>query len=173
MKIRDLQWQDFKPLVENYYALYDEVREDPNVGITLFPDRPSLGSEAEWFASMFRRVEEGAGVAVVAVVDRRAAGLCTVDRRTDRERQHTGILGLLVGRPWRGHGIGRALLQHAVERCRGKFEIVELQVFVTNARARKIYESVGFRSWGILPKAIKRQERYVDLEHMVLDLGST
>ena len=51
-------------------------------------------------------------------------------------------------------------------------EVVELQVFVTNARARKLYESVASRSWGILPRAIKRQERYLDLEYMVLDLGS-
>jgi ribosomal protein S18 acetylase RimI-like enzyme len=77
-----------------------------------------------------------------------------------------------VGRPWRGRGIGRALLRAAIDRSRGRFELVELSVFATNTRARKLYESVGFRSWGVLPKGIQRQGRPIDLEHMVLELGS-
>ncbi|MCI4347199.1 MAG: hypothetical protein L3J97_01095 [Thermoplasmata archaeon] len=56
MMVRDLAWADFPRVVENYYALYEEVQGNPDLGISLFPVRPSLGEEREWFAHLFRRI---------------------------------------------------------------------------------------------------------------------
>jgi RimJ/RimL family protein N-acetyltransferase len=174
MVVRDLEWGDFDDLVRNYLAAYEEIKTDPDFGIALFPERPSVGEEAQWFAGLFRKVSEGATVAVVAEEAGRAVGLCTVDRRgPHRETQHIGTLGILIASDWRGRGIGRSMLQAAIDRSRGKFESIQLSVLKSNVRARGLYESVGFRSWGILPKAILRDGRYTDLEYMVLDLSST
>ncbi|MFZ0830944.1 MAG: GNAT family N-acetyltransferase [Thermoplasmata archaeon] len=172
--IRDLQWADFPELVENYYALYDEVRSNPDVGIHLFPQKPTLGEEAQWFSGLFRGFREGKSVVAVAEEDRKAVGLCQVDPKgVHLEGQHIGVLGIMVAAAYRNRGIGKALLTYAIDKCRGKFEIVELSVFATNAHGRALYQSVGFRSWGILPKAIRRENRYTDLEHMYIDLGIT
>lgn len=46
MQVRALKWSDFPDLVENYYALYDEVKASPSVGIILFAERPSMAAEA-------------------------------------------------------------------------------------------------------------------------------
>lgn len=171
--VRDLVWADFPDLLQNYFALYEEFQTNPDLGISLFPTKPGIGEEAEWFARLFRRVSEGNAVAAVAEEGGHAVGLCTVDRRgTLRDNQHLGILGILIAAPWRGRGIGRALLRSAIESSRGKYELIELSVLRSNVRARALYESVGFRSWGVLPKAILRDGRYTDLEHMVLELGS-
>lgn len=173
MVIRDLAWGDFPQLVENYYALYDEVKENPDLGISLFPQRPTMGEEAEWFAHLFGRVGEGTSVAAVAEEQGNAVGLCHVDREALlREGHHMGVFGISVARAWRGRGIGTALLQHVIARCRGKFQLVRLSVFSSNTGARKLYGSVGFRPWGVLPKGILRDGRFTDLEHMVLDLGA-
>ncbi|HEV2429753.1 MAG TPA: GNAT family N-acetyltransferase [Thermoplasmata archaeon] len=172
MGVRDLAWGDFPDVVENYLKLYEEVKSHPDLGIILLPAPPSLGEEAEWFARLYRRVLEGATVAVVAEEEGHAVGLCTVDRRgPHRESQHLGVLGILVASGWRGRGIGRALLRSAIDRSRGSFDLIELSVFRSNDRARALYESVGFRSWGILPKGIVRDGRATDVEHMVLELG--
>ncbi len=173
MKIRDLAWGDCPSLVENYLALYEEVREIPDVGISLFPQPPTMGQEAEWFAGVYRAVQEGSSIAVVADEGGRAIGLCQVSPLGRLENQHIGGLGILVARGERGRGVGRALMRETLDRCRGKFELVELSVFQTNANARRLYESLGFRAWGTFPYAIKRNGRYIDLVHMILDLRPT
>jgi L-amino acid N-acyltransferase YncA len=171
MVVRDLRWEDFAPLTESHWALYDEVNEDPDLGISLLPVRPTLGEEAEWFARMFRRVQEGGSVAVVAEERGRAVGLCNVDPKgPQREGKHVGVLGISMARDWRGRGIGRALMAGALDQCRGKFEIVELVLYATNARARSLYESLGFRVWGTQPRAVRRGDRYIDAVYMQLQL---
>jgi len=172
MIVRDLEWGDFTPIVENFLALYDEVVENPDLGISLFPKRPSWGEEAEWFAGLYRRVLEGSTVAAVAVEEGRVVGLCTADRRKPaRETEHIGVVGLLVAQPWRGRGIGKSLLGRVIERSRGKFEILELSVFHSNTKARGLYQSLGFRPWGLFPGGILRDGRRTDLEYMSLELG--
>jgi ribosomal protein S18 acetylase RimI-like enzyme len=171
MGIRELEWKDYPHLAENYFALYDEVKENPDLGISLLPERPTMSEEADWFVHLFRRVLDGTCVAAVAEEDGKAVGLCTVDRKAPQsEGRHIGVLGISVARAWRGRGIGRALLQDVISRSRGKFELIELAVYASNDAARQLYRSVGFRPWGTLPKGIRRGERHIDLEHMVLEL---
>lgn len=170
MVIRDLAWTDFDAIVESYFALYDEVREFPDIGVLLFPRRPTMGHEAEWFAGLWRRIDEGASLAAVAVEDGKAVGLCHIDRHEATESRHIGVLGILVAQPWRHRGLGRQLMGYVIEQARSRFELVELSVFVSNAPARALYASLGFRTWGIEPKGVLRGGRYTDVEHMTLDL---
>ncbi|MCI4358747.1 MAG: GNAT family N-acetyltransferase [Thermoplasmata archaeon] len=170
MRIRELQWEDFHPLVENYLALYEEVKEHPDLGISLFPHPPTVLEETEWFARVFKSAHSGSGVAVVAEENGRAVGLCDVQPKGPQETRHVGVLGIVVARGQRGRGIGRALMQGAIDRCRGKFELVELSVFENNLPARRLYESMGFRTWGTLPKGVKRNDRYINLVFMVSEL---
>jgi RimJ/RimL family protein N-acetyltransferase len=170
VKTRDLEWGDFPSLVENYFALYDEVNENPDVGISLFPKRPTIGEEADWFVRLFKAAQDGSSVAVVAEEGGRTIGLCSVLPAGNLENQHIGGLGVLVARDYRGIGVGKALMREALERCRGKFEVVTLSVFQTNSSARKLYESLGFRAWGTLPKGVKRNGRNIDLVFMISEL---
>jgi RimJ/RimL family protein N-acetyltransferase len=173
MGIRDLAWMDFPAITDIYYSLYQEVVENPDLGITLFANRPSLGEEAEWFARLVHRVDERNSVAVVAEEDGKAVGLCTIDRRGPAaELGHIGVLGIMVAKSFRGRGLGRELLREAIARSAGRFELLELTVFTSNTHARGLYRSVGFRPWGTMPKAVRRSGRYTDLEHMVLELGT-
>lgn len=169
--VRDLAWGDFEGIVRIYFELYDEVRDDPSLGITLFDRRPTMGEEVSWFAALYRSTLEGDAVSAVAEVDGRVVGMCTVRRRgPSQELRHVGDLGIFVALGSRGQGIGRALMRHVLERCRGKLEFVELSVFASNDRARALYRSLGFRTWGTLPRAIRRAGADIDAEHMVLAL---
>ena len=48
--------------------------------------------------------------------------------------------------------------------------IVELGVITTNDAAKKLYRKFGFKAFGIIPRSLKRGDRYFDLELMRLDL---
>jgi RimJ/RimL family protein N-acetyltransferase len=172
--VRPLQWGDFEPLVRQYLDLYEEVRSNPDLGISLFREPPTMGAEVEWFARLYRQVIEGEAVAMVAEEAGSARGLCTVRPRGPTvEGAHVGTLGILIERSYRGKGLGRALLRETLRRCRGRFEILELSVFATNLRARKLYEELGFRTYAILPRGLRRGDRAIDHLSMWLDLGTS
>ena len=173
--LRELRWEDFHDRMTGWLALYREVRENPDLGMTLLETPPTEPEESAWFAQVYRRVREGVDIAVVAEADGRAVGMVSVQvpryggKRS--ENSHVGVLGILVDRAYRGRGIGTALLVRALELSREKFEIVRLTVFSVNTGARRLYESLGFRTTGHLPREVKRQGRYLDEEMMALDLA--
>ncbi len=173
VRVRDLAWNDFEPLVEIYWHLYDERAAGEPIGIHLFPERPSLSSEVEWFAGLYRRVLAGETIAVVAEENARAVGSCTIapfGGRADSEMGHVGILGILVDHRHRGHGVGRALMVEALDRAKAQFEVVQLGVFATNTRARALYADLGFVPSGAIPGGVRRGEQRIDALEMVLDL---
>jgi L-amino acid N-acyltransferase YncA len=56
-----------------------------------------------------------------------------------------GELGMLVVRDWRGRGVGRALLQAAIDWARGqRLHKLCLEVFADNEAAIALYRSCGF-----------------------------
>jgi ribosomal protein S18 acetylase RimI-like enzyme len=69
-------------------------------------------------------------------------------------------------------GVGRALLRHLVAAAKRQSGLEQLVLTVTqsNDAARGLYESEGFRSFGIEPRAIRVDGRYYDKNHMVLML---
>ncbi len=167
--LRELRWSDLESLRETYYLLYDERETNPEIGITLFATRPSPADEVAWFAQLYRAVLAGDAVCVVADVDGRSVGSCTVRRAAptaESEGAHVAELGILVHRDYRGHGVGRALLARALRECEGRFETVFLRVFSVNVRARRLYEEFGFVRTGTLPREIRRGNRYFDAEIM-------
>ncbi len=173
LTVRDLRWDDLDAMIETYYALYDErARGDP-IGIHLFAERPSRSDEVGWFTSLYRRVLANDAVVAVADVGGRAVGHCTiatVGLEHGSETDHVGLLGIVVAQAHRGHGVGRALMLGALERARGRFEIVLLDVFANNHRARHLYEQLGFQIRGRLPFHAKRGGQYYDADEMWLDL---
>ncbi len=171
--LRSLRWGDFEPLVAIYYELYEERAEGHPVGIALFRHRPTRADEVDWFTRLFRATLAGEDVMVIAEVDGRAVGNCTVapvGPLRQSETGHIGLLGVLIDRRYRGRGIGTALLARCLEECRGQFEQVRLSVHADNERAIRIYRRLGFVPCGHIPRGIKRGEGYIDEELMILDL---
>ena len=173
--LREVRWNDFDDLREIYYRLYDERARGEPIGITLHGERPSLADEVDWFARMYRDVLNGEQILSVAEVDGRVIGSCSVRRHGSSasfEGGHVAVLGIVVAEAHRGRGIGEALMRHAIERCRGKFEVIRLTVFSVNERARRLYRRVGFVETGHQPRGVRRGDQYYDEEEMTHFLGS-
>ena len=74
-----------------------------------------------------------------------------------------------VASAYRGQGVGSRLLAAAIEHSwTAGFKRIELEVFVTNARAIALYEKLGFLLEGRLRKARLIDGAYHDVFHMAL-----
>lgn len=94
-------------------------------------------------------------------------------REQREKRSHRGhIWGVYVSREHRGKGVGRMVLIELIESARvlqGLGSIV-LTVTAPQEQARHLYMTLGFRSFGVEPKALQALGRYVDEEYMILEL---
>jgi GNAT superfamily N-acetyltransferase len=99
--------------------------------------------------------------------DGRWLGVVTVEREAGREkRRHVAwILRMYVASEHAGAGVGRALLTAAISRARELPGIAKVNLTVAehNARAVRLYESAGFRSFAREPDAFRDSEPRIEL----------
>jgi ribosomal protein S18 acetylase RimI-like enzyme len=108
------------------------------------------------------------GEAMVAMT-----GFC---REAAVKRRHKGwIWGVFVSPSARGKGVGRTLLAGVIEAAKALpgIRYILLTVSTTQQSAIKLYQHLGFRSYGIEPHALKVGERYIDEHHMILELDGS
>jgi ribosomal protein S18 acetylase RimI-like enzyme len=100
-------------------------------------------------------------------------GALSCERDERLKVRHIGhIVGMMVSPAARGRGVGRALLNECIALARRSpgLELLTLSVTASNATARGLYLSAGFRSYGLLQRAIKLGDAYHDKELMALSL---
>ncbi|EJQ70072.1 hypothetical protein IG7_02745 [Bacillus cereus HuA2-4] len=95
--------------------------------------------------------------------------LLTEEREAYKHKGH--IVAMYVDTQNRRNGLARKLITNAIQRARDiKLEQLTLGVVSTNEPAKKLYESMGFKTYGIEKRAIKVNGVYSDDENMVLFL---
>ncbi|HEY0150529.1 MAG TPA: GNAT family protein [Longimicrobium sp.] len=120
-----------------------------------------------------RSVHATGGVHLVAIAEGGAVvGWCDVDRHTREGFRHSARLGIGLLPGHRGRGLGRRLMEAAIEAAWGAgLERVELEVFASNARAIALYEKLGFVAEGVKRRARKLDGEYDDELLMALLRG--
>ena len=86
------------------------------------------------------------------------------------KQRHKGwIWGVFVDPEYRGRGVARGILVRLLERVQELSDLrcVLLKVATTQQRARQLYASLGFRSFGVEPRSLKANDHYIDEEHMI------
>jgi ribosomal protein S18 acetylase RimI-like enzyme len=170
MIIREVRPSDFDDIVATFYSYFDEVKADPGFGLLLQREKPTMDDERKWFDALLKEINEGNAITIVAEVRSHVIGNCMVRRtRPATPADHRATLGIAVKNGYRGRGIGEAMMKAAIEKCKGTFEVVELTVLSHN-QAKKLYESLGFRTFGTRPYALKRGGRYFAEDLMYLKL---
>ena len=94
-------------------------------------------------------------------------------RESALKLRHKGYLVSMYVLPeYRSRGIARALLIEAIARARRLPDLKQLLlgVVVTQATAKRLYETLGFVVYGREPDAIKIGDEYFDEEFMLLKL---
>ncbi len=92
-----------------------------------------------------------------------------------RTRHKATLFGMYVLPLHRGHGIGSALVETVLTQACAHpgTQLVQLTVVATNNAARRLYETHGFRLFGVEPFANKSDGRFTSLAHMWCPVDET
>lgn len=150
------------------YLLEAVVAEQVYIGMEM----PSADADDE--RSWIRQLQNRRRVLLLVADDNgRAVGMLTLTPgQFGQKDAHVAALGLMVAPTHRGMGIGRAMVEYAVEWAREhEYEKIQLQVFSSNTRALSLYETLGFEEEGRRRRAFKLPEiGYADAVMMALFL---
>ena len=138
--VRPAAVEDAQALV----ALRDEVAAEGG----LIAATPGERSVLEEELSLSTLVGEG-GLPLTLVVAGEVAGQLLVSRRPERYHSHIGEVAIIVSNRCRGLGLGRQLMETAVEWARAVgLTKLSLAVFTSNEPAIRLYRSLGFEEEG-------------------------
>lgn len=135
----------------------DSTEEHLTTTVTAFREKLSVGDPALNFVVGY--FEDG-----------KLAGTAGFFRRPNKKERHKGhVWGVYVSPDLRGKGVGKALMLEIIRRAK-EIEGIEQITLVASAKfpAQKLYESVGFKGYGIEPHSLKIGNDYVDDVLMVL-----
>jgi ribosomal protein S18 acetylase RimI-like enzyme len=150
-------------------ALMDAVAGEGEV-IAAVPGDPGTIEQSTRLVSI---VLEG-GLTLTLEVDGVPAGHVMVQRRAGRHYAHVGEIAILVSNAQRGLGLGRILMEMAIEwgHAVGLAKI-SLRVFPDNTRAVALYRSLGFEEEGLARGEVRMPGGDRDVLLMGLALGGT
>ncbi len=133
-------------------------------------EKVEKSEEADWLGKRLARIEKGEIMDAIAEVDGRVVGNSEVEKRTE-DMSHVGYLGIAIRSGYRGIGVGTAMVRTLLEESKkAGLKVIVLDRYETNEAARRLYEKLGFKETGRIPKGIYRDGKYTDLIRMVVEL---
>lgn len=127
--------------------------------------------EIEWLSNALKGNERGDKIYLVVEVDGRVLGSASVEPKVGA-KSHVAEFGIAIHKDIRGIGIGTELAETIFSETRERLEIelIKLEVFQENERARNFYDKLGFESVGIIHEGALIEGNYQDLIIMQRDL---
>ncbi|WP_071459183.1 GNAT family N-acetyltransferase [Bacillus massilinigeriensis] len=160
-------------LTEKYAHIYRQIRLDalknnPEAFASSFEEEQALPEAA--FAA---RLGNESSFTFGAWIGEELAGVVTLSFEKKRKLSHrANIFAMYVTPKNRNKGIAKALMNEAIMTAKSmeSIEQVILGVVAGNLSAKKLYESLGFKTYGYDRNALKIDGYYYDEVYMVLYL---
>lgn len=107
----------------------------------------TMAEEEEWLKKTAKELNEGKKLFVIAFSKNRIVGNCEAKKGVLQAYEHNMDFGLSVSKDFRRMGLGRKLLQTAIEEGRKALSPrkIMIEYIGGNEPARKLYESLGFK----------------------------
>jgi ribosomal protein S18 acetylase RimI-like enzyme len=108
-----------------------------------------------------------------AFIDQNLIGFIGVYQEEKQKTKHkANIWGMYVQPSYRNQGVGKMLMDNLFAYIRNNLNsvVINISVEASNLAAKKLYESYGFKTWGIEPKAMKINDEFYDEAHMALSI---
>ncbi|MER6500824.1 N-acetyltransferase [Streptomyces sp. NPDC001455] len=133
---------------------------------------PSRDEVAELLGHVLSAVQAGDAALRAAYLDRRLVGLGYWLRYArPTHRPHADLEKVAVAAAVHGRGIGRALTTALIADAReAGIEVLTLDARGDNANALRLYRSLGFTEYGLLPRFVAVGEQRYDKVFYMLDL---
>jgi ribosomal protein S18 acetylase RimI-like enzyme len=153
--------------------LYRGIRLE---GLRLNPEAfgSSYEEEMQYSVEVFRsRLDSESSYTYGAFDGALLVGVVTLVPEGKRKMVHRATIYAMYVTPGvRGRGVGKALVQSAVDMARelGKIEQIYLAVVSSNVPAKRLYASLGFKIYGVDQRALRIEDDYFDEDLMVLFL---
>jgi ribosomal protein S18 acetylase RimI-like enzyme len=168
---------EIRQLVEEDAATYQALRlralrEDPEGFADTYDE--AISHPLTRTIDRLRAQDAAAGTFTLGAFDETLVGVVTVVRDGMVKLRHrANIYAMYVVPEARRKGVGQALLTEICTRARqvDGLEQLHLTVVTTNEAARRLYQAMGFVTYGIEPRALKLGDQYWDEDLMVLRLG--
>ncbi len=118
------------------------------------------------------RINSRTDLTLVSEARGEIVGVLTLQRGTYKKNRHTGTLGIAVKGGFRGAGLGKKMMQDALEWARNEGLVkINLEVFSSNINAIELYRKLGFEEEGRKKKQFVINGKYVDDVLMSLWIG--
>jgi RimJ/RimL family protein N-acetyltransferase len=101
--------------------------------------------------------DDGSSVGFGAFDGEEMVGTAGIEYETRDKTKHKSLLfGMFVRPEYRGHGIGRALIDAALDHARSRPGSLVMQLALTggNVSAQRLYEACGFTTFGVEPMGL-------------------
>jgi ribosomal protein S18 acetylase RimI-like enzyme len=138
---------------------------------TSTPEERAGEPESWWLKRIADPAQES--VAFGCFDGRALVGTVTVEFSSKPKTRHKAhLIGMFVTPEARGRGAARMLVDAALELCKSREGVTSVTLTVTdgNEPAIALYSSVGFRSFGVEPRALRTSDGYLSKVHMQLSL---
>lgn len=152
----DLRLQALRVNPDAFVTTYEEAMQKAN---PVKEVAQNLNSKTSYTFGAFNEENQLLGVVT----------LLTEQKTAYKHKGH--LVAMYVDHQSRGKGLAKGLIRALIEKARElKIEQISLGVVTDNEVAKKLYQSIGFTTYGIEKKALKMNGIYRDDEHMVLFL---
>jgi RimJ/RimL family protein N-acetyltransferase len=129
--------------------------------------------EERWLKGTLTEIKTGKNILFWACYEDTIVGSVNILHGYERS-WHVGKIGLMIDKDFRREGIGKFLLELILEKAKDfDIRIATLEVFSDNVAAISLYEKVGFRVYGRLPKGLFRKGKFSDTIEMLKEVKSS
>ena len=147
------KWLDFiKNLVE------ENVRIERD-------ESPSMDEERIYLKALWEKQSKGTGLSIIAEQGGSKAGGCDITSQSWK-RSHVAVVGIAIGKNFRGIGLGKFMLEtamrEALKKLKHRPEMFRLSCLSGNTEAISLYGKLGFVETARIPEQVLHRGKYED-----------
>ncbi|MEI8337860.1 MAG: N-acetyltransferase [bacterium] len=164
IEIRPPKKSDLKPLLKYINDLSIEKTFVAPQGV-----KYTLKKELEYLDKCIKEIKKGNRVQLFAFDKNILVANVSLERKKVAIENHICSLAMGVKKEYRDKGLGRILIKEIHSLAKkdiNGLKICILTVFGNNDRAIHLYESFGYKKFGLLPKALQWRNKLVDHLYM-------
>lgn len=151
-----------------FYLRLEALRDSPTSFLASYEDEKSSGHK--FYENILNQVGDDNVIFGAFIHDQLSGIIGIYQAKYERIRHKGNIWGTFVKPEYRKYGVGKALMGKVIDHARNEMKCIAINLTVGSANypAKKLYESLGFKTWGTEPKSILIDGKLYDEDYLML-----